>query len=206
MYSRTKLRKNLSVERPNIQLIPGESSLHPPSLTSADPIPSARCILNPSMIKNSWWNTPSLILNSSTGTEMSFRVVWVWNEAQLCNILFQRRRVTGRSKRNFHHCRNSPERTAFAKGYVAFALLMEITTQHSSVTTRLEKFTNNRWIERWIFVVCKVMVIVMVVLLYWQVLELLCQILQTDSLTTVQQWLLLAGQRGKMLLCSPHFT
>uniref|UniRef100_A0A3B5JYK6 Thymus, brain and testes associated n=1 Tax=Takifugu rubripes TaxID=31033 RepID=A0A3B5JYK6_TAKRU len=28
------------------------------------------------------------------------------------------------------------------------------------------------------------------------VLELLCQILQTDSLTTVQQWLLLAGQRG----------
>uniref|UniRef100_A0A3Q3Q0W0 Thymus, brain and testes associated n=1 Tax=Monopterus albus TaxID=43700 RepID=A0A3Q3Q0W0_MONAL len=31
------------------------------------------------------------------------------------------------------------------------------------------------------------------------VLELLCQILQTDSLSTVQQWLLLAGQRGKML-------
>uniref|UniRef100_A0A3B5KGC1 Thymus, brain and testes associated n=1 Tax=Takifugu rubripes TaxID=31033 RepID=A0A3B5KGC1_TAKRU len=30
-----------------------------------------------------------------------------------------------------------------------------------------------------------------------QVLELLCQILQTDSLTTVQQWLLLAGQREK---------
>uniref|UniRef100_A0A3Q1CAI5 Thymus, brain and testes associated n=1 Tax=Amphiprion ocellaris TaxID=80972 RepID=A0A3Q1CAI5_AMPOC len=29
------------------------------------------------------------------------------------------------------------------------------------------------------------------------VLELLCQILQTDSLSTVQQWLLLAGQRGK---------
>uniref|UniRef100_A0A674NVA5 Thymus, brain and testes associated n=1 Tax=Takifugu rubripes TaxID=31033 RepID=A0A674NVA5_TAKRU len=29
------------------------------------------------------------------------------------------------------------------------------------------------------------------------VLELLCQILQTDSLTTVQQWLLLAGQREK---------
>lgn len=29
-----------------------------------------------------------------------------------------------------------------------------------------------------------------------KVLELLCQILQTDSLTTVQQWLLLAGQRG----------
>uniref|UniRef100_A0A672I7E9 Thymus, brain and testes associated n=1 Tax=Salarias fasciatus TaxID=181472 RepID=A0A672I7E9_SALFA len=32
------------------------------------------------------------------------------------------------------------------------------------------------------------------------VLEVLCQILQTDSLSTVQQWLLLAGQRGK--LCS----
>uniref|UniRef100_A0A3B4V971 Thymus, brain and testes associated n=1 Tax=Seriola dumerili TaxID=41447 RepID=A0A3B4V971_SERDU len=31
------------------------------------------------------------------------------------------------------------------------------------------------------------------------VLELLCQILQTDSLSAVQQWLLLAGQRGKML-------
>ncbi|XP_020505667.2 protein TBATA [Labrus bergylta] len=29
------------------------------------------------------------------------------------------------------------------------------------------------------------------------VLELLCQILQTDSLSTVQQWLLLAGQREK---------
>uniref|UniRef100_A0A672YUL0 Thymus, brain and testes associated n=1 Tax=Sphaeramia orbicularis TaxID=375764 RepID=A0A672YUL0_9TELE len=29
-----------------------------------------------------------------------------------------------------------------------------------------------------------------------QVLEVLCQILQTDSLSTVQQWLLLAGQRG----------
>lgn len=29
-----------------------------------------------------------------------------------------------------------------------------------------------------------------------QVLEILCQILQTDSLSTVQQWLLLAGQRG----------
>lgn len=34
-----------------------------------------------------------------------------------------------------------------------------------------------------------------------QVLELLCQILQTDSLTTVQQWLLLAGQRGNV---PPH--
>lgn len=34
-------------------------------------------------------------------------------------------------------------------------------------------------------------------LLFWQVFELLCQILQTDSLSTVQQWLLLAGQRGK---------
>uniref|UniRef100_A0A3Q3MTP2 Thymus, brain and testes associated n=1 Tax=Mastacembelus armatus TaxID=205130 RepID=A0A3Q3MTP2_9TELE len=31
------------------------------------------------------------------------------------------------------------------------------------------------------------------------VLEVLCQILQTDSLSTVQQWLLLAGQRGNML-------
>ncbi|MGH0129206.1 UNVERIFIED_CONTAM: hypothetical protein FKN15_037830 [Acipenser sinensis] len=30
-----------------------------------------------------------------------------------------------------------------------------------------------------------------------QVLELLCQILQTDSLSQVQQWLLSAGQRGK---------
>lgn len=30
-----------------------------------------------------------------------------------------------------------------------------------------------------------------------QVLEILCQILQTDSLSAVQQWLLLAGQRGK---------
>uniref|UniRef100_A0A3B4AZZ9 Thymus, brain and testes associated n=1 Tax=Periophthalmus magnuspinnatus TaxID=409849 RepID=A0A3B4AZZ9_9GOBI len=30
-----------------------------------------------------------------------------------------------------------------------------------------------------------------------QVLELLCQILQTDSLSNVQQWLLLAGQRGQ---------
>lgn len=30
-----------------------------------------------------------------------------------------------------------------------------------------------------------------------QVLEILCQILQTDSLSIVQQWLLLAGQRGK---------
>uniref|UniRef100_A0A672I7M5 Thymus, brain and testes associated n=1 Tax=Salarias fasciatus TaxID=181472 RepID=A0A672I7M5_SALFA len=38
------------------------------------------------------------------------------------------------------------------------------------------------------------------VLLSAQVLEVLCQILQTDSLSTVQQWLLLAGQRGK--LCS----
>uniref|UniRef100_A0A3Q0T3H5 Thymus, brain and testes associated n=1 Tax=Amphilophus citrinellus TaxID=61819 RepID=A0A3Q0T3H5_AMPCI len=34
------------------------------------------------------------------------------------------------------------------------------------------------------------------------VLEVLCQILQTDSLSTVQQWLLLSGQRGKM----PHYT
>ncbi|XP_076616818.1 protein TBATA [Chaetodon auriga] len=32
------------------------------------------------------------------------------------------------------------------------------------------------------------------------VLELLCQILQTDSLSTVQQWLLLAGQREKDLV------
>uniref|UniRef100_A0A8D2ZJ19 Thymus, brain and testes associated n=1 Tax=Scophthalmus maximus TaxID=52904 RepID=A0A8D2ZJ19_SCOMX len=32
------------------------------------------------------------------------------------------------------------------------------------------------------------------------VLELLCQILQTDSLSTVQQWLLLAGQREKELV------
>lgn len=32
------------------------------------------------------------------------------------------------------------------------------------------------------------------------VLELLCQILQTDSLSTVQQWLLLAGQREKDLM------
>uniref|UniRef100_A0A8C2ZFF1 Thymus, brain and testes associated n=1 Tax=Cyclopterus lumpus TaxID=8103 RepID=A0A8C2ZFF1_CYCLU len=31
------------------------------------------------------------------------------------------------------------------------------------------------------------------------VFELLCQILQTDSLSAVQQWLLLAGQRGTML-------
>uniref|UniRef100_A0A8C9XRJ3 Thymus, brain and testes associated n=1 Tax=Sander lucioperca TaxID=283035 RepID=A0A8C9XRJ3_SANLU len=34
------------------------------------------------------------------------------------------------------------------------------------------------------------------------VFELLCQILQTDSLSTVQQWLLLAGQRGKNFLCT----
>uniref|UniRef100_A0AAQ6A5F4 Death domain-containing protein n=1 Tax=Amphiprion ocellaris TaxID=80972 RepID=A0AAQ6A5F4_AMPOC len=33
-----------------------------------------------------------------------------------------------------------------------------------------------------------------------EVLELLCQILQTDSLSTVQQWLLLAGQREKDLV------
>lgn len=45
---------------------------------------------------------------------------------------------------------------------------------------------------------------VMVLLLSCQVLELLCQILQTDSLSTVQQWLLLAGQRGKMLLHSTY--
>ncbi|KAF3704327.1 Protein TBATA Protein SPATIAL [Channa argus] len=32
------------------------------------------------------------------------------------------------------------------------------------------------------------------------VLELLCQILQTDSLSTVQQWLLLSGQREKDLV------
>ncbi|KAM9837921.1 protein TBATA [Aulostomus maculatus] len=32
------------------------------------------------------------------------------------------------------------------------------------------------------------------------VLELLCQILQTDSLSTVQQWLLLAGQRERELV------
>ncbi|KAM6896982.1 protein TBATA [Xenentodon cancila] len=32
------------------------------------------------------------------------------------------------------------------------------------------------------------------------VLELLCQILQTDSLSSVQQWLLLAGQREKELV------
>ncbi|KAK1881375.1 Protein TBATA [Dissostichus eleginoides] len=32
------------------------------------------------------------------------------------------------------------------------------------------------------------------------VFELLCQILQTDSLSTVQQWLLLAGQREKDLV------
>lgn len=37
-----------------------------------------------------------------------------------------------------------------------------------------------------------------------QVLELLCQILQTDSLTTVQQWLLLAGQRGNVPPRGPH--
>uniref|UniRef100_A0A674P5Y7 Thymus, brain and testes associated n=1 Tax=Takifugu rubripes TaxID=31033 RepID=A0A674P5Y7_TAKRU len=37
-----------------------------------------------------------------------------------------------------------------------------------------------------------------------QVLELLCQILQTDSLTTVQQWLLLAGQRGNVPPGGPH--
>ncbi|TWW81939.1 Protein TBATA [Takifugu flavidus] len=36
------------------------------------------------------------------------------------------------------------------------------------------------------------------------VLELLCQILQTDSLTTVQQWLLLAGQRGNVPPGGPH--
>ncbi|XP_040885194.1 protein TBATA [Toxotes jaculatrix] len=34
----------------------------------------------------------------------------------------------------------------------------------------------------------------------FMVLELLCQILQTDSLSTVQQWLLLAGQREKDLV------
>ncbi|XP_030256373.1 protein TBATA isoform X2 [Sparus aurata] len=33
-----------------------------------------------------------------------------------------------------------------------------------------------------------------------EVLELLCQILQTDSLSTVQQWLLLTGQREKDLV------
>lgn len=37
-----------------------------------------------------------------------------------------------------------------------------------------------------------------------QVLELLCQILQTDSLSLVQQWLLLAGQRGKTRPWSRH--
>uniref|UniRef100_A0A667XV27 Thymus, brain and testes associated n=1 Tax=Myripristis murdjan TaxID=586833 RepID=A0A667XV27_9TELE len=36
------------------------------------------------------------------------------------------------------------------------------------------------------------------------VLELLCQILQTDSLSLVQQWLLLAGQRGKRLCGSQN--
>ncbi|KAK1881613.1 Protein TBATA [Dissostichus eleginoides] len=35
------LRKNLSAERPNIQLKPGELSLHPLTLTNAEPIPSA---------------------------------------------------------------------------------------------------------------------------------------------------------------------
>uniref|UniRef100_A0A8C6TN59 Thymus, brain and testes associated n=1 Tax=Neogobius melanostomus TaxID=47308 RepID=A0A8C6TN59_9GOBI len=34
------------------------------------------------------------------------------------------------------------------------------------------------------------------------VLEMLCQILQTDSLSNVQQWLLLAGQRGKKYVWS----
>ena len=33
----------------------------------------------------------------------------------------------------------------------------------------------------------------------WQVLEVLSQILQTDSLSQVQRWLLLAGQRGNTL-------
>lgn len=102
IHSRLKLRKNLPVERPNIQLKLGESSLHPPCLTNADPIPSVWCILNPYMIKNSWWSTLTLILSSSTGTDMSFWVVKGWNEAQLCNILFMWRTVTGRSKRSFH--------------------------------------------------------------------------------------------------------
>lgn len=44
----------------------------------------------------------------------------------------------------------------------------------------------------------RVMCIPKVLLSSSQVLELLCQILQTDSLTAVQQWLLLAGQRGNI--------
>lgn len=66
LYSRRYRRKNVSVDRPNIQLKPAESSRHPLSLTSADLIPSGRFILSPSTIKNSWWNPSPLVLSSSS--------------------------------------------------------------------------------------------------------------------------------------------
>lgn len=75
------------------------------------------------------------------------------------------------------------------RGYAPFASVRKTAFRKTGTKTRTqaesEKHPGQMWcIPKGFLPFCKI-------------LELLCQILQADSLTIVQQWLLLASQRDK---------
>lgn len=130
--SRTNPGKSISVERLNIQLKLGGSSLRPRSLTSTEPIPCDSFIPSPSMIKNSWWNT--LLVDLSTFTlwkEVSLCYFRDLNEPQpcTCNIAFQ---ADLKEIFNIIEILQS----------TAFTVLLENDPQPSSVNRNLEKVIN----------------------------------------------------------------